>query len=312
MQAFARRVAGLGLLPTDRSSERPPEIPPPRAAMRRAQDVVVVGAGPAGIAVASALALRGRAVELLDDGLVPGGGLRSLAPGDLGGWRALEQGFERARATGLVVRPSTVAGGLYGEDLLVVGPEGAEVVTARALVLATGAHDGVLAFEGNDLPGVMSARAGGMLARLGVRLGPRVVVVIAPGGGPFGESFGRAMTAAGAGDGVVVVRGVPVSASGSSKVRSVTVREGEHERSLDADALLIDAPRAPAYELPEQAGARILHEPRGFVARAPRGKIRGEGDAGVWVVGEAAGDAFDPAVITRAAEDVVDQVAAGR
>ncbi len=80
---------------------------------------------------------------------------------------------------------------LYGDDLLVAGPEGAEIVTARALVLAPGAHDGVLAFEGNDLPGVMSARAAAWLLARGVTLGERVVVCVAPEASGAGEAFAR-------------------------------------------------------------------------------------------------------------------------
>ena len=70
MQAFARRVAGLGRLPA--------EIEGTHAARRRKADVVVVGGGPAGMAVASRLAAAGRAVEVLDDQLAPGGGLAAL------------------------------------------------------------------------------------------------------------------------------------------------------------------------------------------------------------------------------------------
>jgi sarcosine oxidase subunit alpha len=297
MQAFARRVAGLGLLPETVGAARP--------ARRRALDVVVVGAGPAGMAVASRLVERGRAVEIVDDALAPGGGLRALGARDACAWGEIEGAFANAVKKGLVVRPGTTAGGLYGDDLLLVGREGAEIVSARALVLATGAHDGVLAFEGNDVPGVMSARAAGILLRGGVLVGRRVVVVVARGGGPFGAAYTRAIADAAAPCEVVVVEGEPVRVTGSSAIRSVTVRDGGAERKLKADALLVDAPRSPAYELVEQAGAKLVHEPRGFVPRVTGGKIR----EGVWVAGEAAGASFDPVELARAAEEVAAQIA---
>ncbi len=290
MQAFARRVAGLGKVPSVPSQ--------PRRARRRDADVVVVGAGPAGMAASVRLAARGRRVEVLDDALEAGGGLVALGPEDRRAFRPLEEPFDKAVKEGAVrLRVSTTVGGIYGDDLLVVGREGAEILAARTVVLAPGAHDGVLPFEGNDVPGVMSARAAGLLLRWGVLVGSKAVVAVAPGGGPFGKSFARAAAAQGAK--VTLAAGVPVRVSGSSAVRGVVVGK----ETYAADALVVDAPRAPAYELCEQAGAALLHEPRGFVTGAPRGRIR----EGFFAVGEAVGTPFEP----RAFAEEADMVFAG-
>jgi hypothetical protein len=64
--------------------------------------------------------------------------------------------------------------------------------------------------------------------------------------------------------------------------------------------VLIDAPRAPAYELAEQAGATLVHEPRGFVVRTEGGRI----DEGLYAVGELAGTAFDAGAIEAEAAAV--------
>jgi sarcosine oxidase subunit alpha len=292
MQAFARRVAGLGRLPIA-------EVPS-RRAVRRKLDVLVVGGGPSGIAVAAALAARGRSVEVVDDALSLGGSLRALGKADREAWRELEARFADGRASGrILMRTSTVAGGVFGGDVLVVGPSGGEICAPADLVLATGAHDGVGLFEGNDIPGVMSARAAGMLLDDGVVVGKRVVV--ATGGrkvAGFGDAFVRTAEASKLCE-VVVARDV-VRVRGSSKVRAVVVKEGGREREIRADALLVDATGAPAYELCAQAGARLEHEPKGFVVRTEGGRI-GER---VWALGEVTGTDFTPAAIADEAERV--------
>jgi sarcosine oxidase subunit alpha len=289
MQAFARRVAGLGKLPK--------EARPPREAVRREADVLIVGSGPSGMATAVRLSERGRRVEVVDDDLAWGGSVRSLVGVDAAVWQPLVQAFGAALVGGRVAcRLGTTAAGVFGGDVLVAAEGGVEVVTPRTLVLAPGAHDGVLAFEGNDTPGVMSARAAGRLLGYGVVPGERIVVVVTERGGPFGEAFVRAHPAA------TLVRGAPVSAMGSGRVREWTVATPAGEQRLKADVLVVDAPRAPAYELCAQAGAALVHEDRGFVVRAPGGRVRD----GVFAVGEVAGTPLDPAAVANEADAVAE------
>ncbi len=298
MQAFARRVAGLGRMPIEAEAPHP--------ASRRAADVVVVGAGPSGMAVAIELAKAGRSVEVLDDQLRPGGGLLALAPVDRQRFEVIRASFMDLVAHHTIrMRSSTVAGGMYGTDLLVVGPAGAEVVESRAVVFASGAHDGALAFEGNDVPGVMSARAGGLLLGRNVLPGKKIVVVVADGGGPFGESFARAVPIDRAS--VTVVRGEPVAVRGTSRAKAVTIRDGKtKENEYPADLVLVDAPRSPAYELAEQAGAPLVHEPRGFVVRTEAGRF----GPGLYAVGELTGIPFEARAIAEDAARVAGTVAA--
>ncbi len=295
MQGFARRVAGLGKLPLEGA--------PPRKAARRTADVVVVGAGPSGMAVASRLARAGRQVEVIDDQLAPGGGVTALAKEDAVSFAPIREAFDAGIASGSIrLRSRTTAGAVYGRDLLVAGEDGAEVVEARALVLACGAHDGALAFEGNDVPNVMSARAAGWLLSMGVLVGKEIAVVVPSGGGPFGESFARA---AGALAKVHVLHGDPLAIRGTSRVKGVRVRTPKSEREVDADAVLVDAPRSPAYELGEQAGAIVVHEPRGFVVRTNDGKIAD----GIWATGEVCGLPLDPSALDAHAALVALQIA---
>lgn len=288
MQAFARRVAGLGRLPGA-------EVPR-RRATRRSADVVVVGGGAAGLAVSAMLAAKGRGVEVLDDQIAIGGSLLALGAEDRARFGAIEGLFRDAlRKRSLRARTSTSAGGIYGSDLLVVGPEGAEVIEARAIVLACGAHDGVLAFENNDAPGVMSARAAGFLLQRGVVVGRKIAVVVADGGGPFGESFARAASAHAE---VTLVRGEPRAVKGTSRAKAVVVGK----REIACDAVLVDAPRSPSYELAEQAGATLAHELSGYLVK--------ETPPGVYATGEIAGVALDAAAIEAHAARVSERILA--
>lgn len=298
MQTFARRVAGLGKLPEHALA--------PREARRRHTDVLVVGSGPSGMAIASRLARAGRRVEVVEDQPVFGGGLRALDGEALRpfaeGMRAFEKDVERGA---VCLRTRTVAGGLYDRDLLVVSEEGAEILTADALVLASGAHDGVLAFEGNDLPGVVSARAAGFLLGRNVLVGQRPAIVVSNGGGPFGASYMQkfqrlADVEEGRDWHAEIVVGEPVRVEGSNRVSSVVVRTEHGEREIVADAVLVDAPRAPAHELATQAGADLVHEPRGFVVRTKEGRV---GD-GVYALGELCGTLLDAAAIDAEADRV--------
>jgi sarcosine oxidase subunit alpha len=293
MQGLARRIAGLGTLPGGSDREPAPDVPPPPA-IRRAADAVVIGAGPFGMAAAVELASRGRTVEVVDDDLAWGGSLRALAAdaGSNDPWKDLAARFERALDGGVRLRSRTTAAGIYGDDLLLASPEGVDVVTAGTLVLAPGAHDGVVAFLGNDVPGVMSARAGCRLLSHGVVPGKRAVAVSPTAESPFVEAYARARPE------TTRVVGTPLAVRGTGRVRGVTVATRGGKVELPCDVLLVDAPRAPAYELAAQAGARLAHVAEGFVVVAdPGGTVR----PGVLALGEVTGDRLDPAVVaTRA------------
>ena len=296
LQGLARRVAGLGHLPKQKQAAR--------AAHRRHVDVLVVGSGPAGMCAAVELERRGRRVEIVEEDLHWGGGARAFeSAAGSNPWRQVLDSFEAAAASSrLRLRLRTTAVGIYGDDVLVADETGVEVVTARTLILAPGAHDGAIAFAGNDVPGVMSARAAAWMAARGVMPGERAVVTVGEGGGPFGELFakfaeGAARTAAETTSGVRLVRGLPSRVRGSSRVRGVTVATAEGERQFDCDAVVVDTPRAPAYEVCAQAGAELEHHARGFLVKTQRGRIRD----GVFAIGEVVGTPLDRTALLQEA-----------
>ncbi len=256
MQSIARRVAGLGTLPEKELVGEPAE--------RREVEVLVVGAGAAGSTVASKLASAGVDLLVVDDAPTVGGSLR--AKNEPAADELLASALE------LPILSSTTAAGLYGEEALLVSRTRAILVKATIIVLATGAHDGVLAFENNDLPGIFSARAASLLAKSGIAVGEKIALV---GDGPYAEALVSRLEKVAAF--VRIPDGARFRARGRARVRGIEVEEGGTMRRHAVDAIAIEAPSAPAFELAEQAGAevRLDLERGGYLPRTDEdGRVR--------------------------------------
>jgi NADPH-dependent 2,4-dienoyl-CoA reductase/sulfur reductase-like enzyme len=144
--------------------------------------VVVVGAGPAGLAAADAAAAAGLDVLLLDAAPLPGGQI----------WRARQgvaappvaRTLARLAPAGVRVLAATrVVMALPGRVLLVDGPHGAQRLHWNKLILATGARERLLPFPGWTLPGVFGAGGLQALVKGGWPIGGRRVLVA--GSGPL-------------------------------------------------------------------------------------------------------------------------------
>ncbi|PPT90902.1 NAD(P)/FAD-dependent oxidoreductase [Xanthomonas theicola] len=145
-------------------------------------DVVVAGAGPAGLAAALAAAGHGRRVALVDLQARAGGQIWrhdvTHAPPRLAA-RTLAQ-LAASRVDFLAQTQLLMA---QGQQLLADGPQGARWIGYDALVLATGARELLLPFPGWTLPGVTGAGGAQALAKQGWPLaGKRVLVA---GSGPL-------------------------------------------------------------------------------------------------------------------------------
>ena len=193
-EPLIRRAAGLGRAPS-----RPD---PDRYAQRYAHcDVLVVGAGSAGLAAALAAVKAGARVILCDQQAEFGGSLLDGEGGRIDGLAAKDwlarttAALAAADGTRVRLLTRTTAFGYFPHnhialcerltDHLAAPPAGAPrerlwQVRAREVVLATGAIEQPLVFPGNDRPGILLAGAAqSYLNRFGVRAGSRAALVTA-------------------------------------------------------------------------------------------------------------------------------------
>jgi sarcosine oxidase subunit alpha len=180
-EPWIRRSAGLGRAAT---------LPDPDRYDSRECfcDVLVIGAGPAGVGAARAAADLGARVTLVHRGPMAGGGLLATAAGgDCDRW--LEARIaDLDRCAAFTRLPRATAFGLYDGNTVGVIEDWAgtghnprqrlSTVRAGAVVFATGALERPLVFAGNDRPGVMLAGAARRYANhYGVAVGRAGVLV---------------------------------------------------------------------------------------------------------------------------------------
>ena len=185
-----RRAAGLGIAPT--------QPDPDRYAQRYAHcEVLVIGAGPAGIAAALSAASSAARVIVCDEQAELGGSLLSESGASIDGKSAgawLDAGLALLAANPRVtLLPRTTAFGYFPHNMIGLAQrltdhldtppsalprERLWQVRARNVILATGAQERPLVFPGNDKPGIMLAGAAHTyLHRYGVRVGAKAVIV---------------------------------------------------------------------------------------------------------------------------------------
>jgi len=167
---FIRRAAGLGRAGMEKDPSR-------YERMNAFCDVLVVGAGPAGLMAAKAAADQGARVILADLDAMPGGSA-NWSDETIDGMAAADWVAETVRELKALenvrVLPRTTVWGYYDSNTLAalervadhkLAPAKGEprhrhwTIRANAVVLATGALERPLVFPGNDRPGVMLAGA---------------------------------------------------------------------------------------------------------------------------------------------------------
>lgn len=306
------------------------KFPPPREQVQ----VLVIGAGAAGTAAALEAARLGARVKLVDENPVPGdlagldvplffGGRAGAALGNTA--RMLEQVFaadpklEEAYEAGVDLALGTTAWGLFTHGPGLQTLPGPVVGLADAteawlcgfdrLILATGARDLVMFFEGADQPGLMGAQAlHTLLTRYDAFDGRELVIL---GSGDLAVSAARlALDRGVAVSALVEVRDAPQAdvsdllARGVPVLTGTVIRAAERgpfgvaaavlvgpdgaERRVPCDTICLAVDRVPSVELLEAAGGALVADgarggfaPRlaGFASTLP----------GVYVAGDAAG-----------------------
>jgi NADPH-dependent 2,4-dienoyl-CoA reductase/sulfur reductase-like enzyme len=163
--------------------------------MTEKRSIVIVGAGPAGMSAAIALAKLGLQSTVIDENANTGGQIyrqppsafkipRSAHP-DLQAARGvhLRQQFERSSDKIELLRNTKVWGVFDRRRLAVTTTDGCQLIDAEHILLAPGAYEFVPPFPGWTIPGVMTPGAAqSMVKSMQVLPGKRVLVA---GTGPF-------------------------------------------------------------------------------------------------------------------------------
>ena len=264
-------------------------------------DLVIVGAGPSGLSAAVEAAKRGLKVVVFDENERPGGQLFKQIHKFFGskehkakirGFRIGEELLQEAEECGVeVVLNATVAGMYMDKEILVRINDQMHHVKGDSIIIATGAAENMVTFEGWTLPGVIGAGAAQTMMNLhGVKPGDKVLML---GTGNVGLVVSFQLLQCGVevvalvdaasrvgGYGVhaakVARTGVPfylshtiVKAEGENQVEGVTIAEvDDHfqfipgtEKHFDVDTICLAVGLSPMSQLLKMAGCKMEDNP---------------------------------------------------
>ncbi len=265
-------------------------------------DLIIVGAGPAGLSAGIEAAKKGVKVVVFDENEKPGGQLFKQIHKFFGSkeHRAKIRGFvigkqllsEAAEAGVEVVLNATVIGLYQDKEVVVKIGEEIEHFKGNSIIIATGAAENMVTFPGWTLPGVIGAGAAQTLMNLhGVLPGKRVLML---GTGNVGLVVSFQLEQCGCevvalvdaaprvgGYGVhaskVARTGVPfylshtiVKAEGEKYVTGVTIAEIDDkfqfipgtEKHFDVDTICMAVGLSPMSQLLKMAGCKMVDDPK--------------------------------------------------
>ncbi len=274
--------------------------------MRKVQ-LLIVGAGPAGLSAGIEAARAGVQVTIIDENLRPGGQLFKQIHKFFGsrvhnagvrGFRIGEKLLQETRELGVEVLLGYPVYGIFpGGEVVYGSADGVKQLQAEKIILATGANENNLCFEGSVLPGVMTAGAAQTMINLHhVLPGQRVVMV---GSGNVGLIVSYQLLQAGARVEAVVEAGPAIGgygvhagklkragvpfylshtvqrAMGTTEVEAVELVELDHfkaipgtEKIIEADTVCMAVGLTPMTELASLCGCELV-ESRGLGGLVP-------------------------------------------
>jgi sarcosine oxidase subunit alpha len=288
-----RAAAGLGVAPE--------QADPDHYSARFAHcDVLVLGGGASGLAATLAAAATGAQVIIADEQVEFGGALRfetgAHIDGKSGWFWAQTIVSQLAKMPNVRLLPRTTAFGYYAQNIVGLaervtdhlGDPGDKPrerlwqVRARRVILATGAIERHMVFDGNDRPGIMLASAARTyLNHYGVAVGKnvgiytandsaywaavdltkagvKVAAIVDLRDNPTGPAFEAARAA-----GIEVLPGrAVVATSGRLRIKSMTVapKNGGSSRNIAVDALLVSAGWTPSVHLFSQSRGKVAFD----------------------------------------------------
>ena len=274
---FIRKAAGLGNAPT--------QADPDRFSQRAAFcDVLVVGAGPAGMQAAVEAAESGKRVILVEqDNILSPSLIRDGEEQDAA-W--INATAARIRAANGLILTRTTASGYWEHDLVTLTQRLSEPgqipadnvaqrlwhVRAGQVILATGSIERPMAFAHNDRPGVMLSQAvRSYIRRFGVVPGKRVVIAtnnddayktaqaLKDAGAQIVAILDARPAPAGANSGHRVYNNaVPLSTQGARHcLKNVSASVDGETMAWEADLLAVSGGFTPVVHLHMQAGGTL-------------------------------------------------------
>ena len=265
-------------------------------------DLIIVGAGPSGLSAAIEAAKRGLQVAVFDENEKPGGQLFKQIHKFFGskehkakirGFVIGQQLLEEASRLGVeVILEATVVGMYMEKEILVKMGEEVKHFKGDSILVATGAAENMVTFEGWTLPGVIGAGAAQTMMNLhGVKPGNKVLML---GSGNVGLVVSFQLMQCGCdvvalvdaakrvgGYGVhaakVARTGVPfylshtiVKAEGNDCVTGVTIAEVDEkfrfipgtEKHFEVDTICLAVGLSPMSQLLKMAGCEMEDNPK--------------------------------------------------
>jgi sarcosine oxidase subunit alpha len=295
-----RKAAGLGVAPT---------APDPDQYDTRhiKADVLIVGAGPAGLAAAHAFRQSGASVVIVDENDQVGSSFRWSAANSEGA-RALE--WERNVVTDIKASSQirflrrTTAIGYYDHNLVTLVEKVSEhlplserakqakqrfwMVRAKHVIIAAGSHERPIVFRNNDRPGILLANAAATYSfYYGVKLGQKAAAFV-----NNDRAYQALFTAHDSGTKILHIvdnrttvssalssacdrRGITlltgsnvVDAVGKSRISRVQIRDSEGRiRKIQCDLLMVSGGWSPAVHLYSQAQGKIRYDDQNAMFR---------------------------------------------